>query len=233
MGTPASRHWSDRARACCIPPSLPPQGIQTEAQTIDALQQAILATIHNGAGNNLNLFAALHTLGAEQMPGMGAMAAAAAAAGTGAGAGPSGTEEEEQEAAPSTGWVWSVAKGSFVCSLHVHVEGKLLPSPPCSVLQAAMQWHATACRLILLIFMSPHGAHCTIRTAPAGARRGGGPLTWRRRRMAPARCKTRGRRTGWLSGASGRSRRPPSTIRGRSWTKWGGRWAGWEAAGAV
>jgi hypothetical protein len=67
------------------------QGIQTEAQTIDALQQAILATINTNQSNVPTLFAALHTLGADQMPlaqgggpavapGGGAAAAAVAAA---------------------------------------------------------------------------------------------------------------------------------------------------------
>ncbi|KIZ02890.1 hypothetical protein MNEG_5066 [Monoraphidium neglectum] len=49
-----------------VPPIAPLQGIQTESQTIDALQQAILATINTSGSGMPNLFAALHTLGAEQ-----------------------------------------------------------------------------------------------------------------------------------------------------------------------
>ena len=56
------------------------QGVQTEAQTIDALQQAILATINTSSGGMPHLFAALHTLGAEQVAPMGGTAALAAAA---------------------------------------------------------------------------------------------------------------------------------------------------------
>lgn len=81
-----------------VPPIAPLQGVQTEAQTIDALQQAILATINTGGGNTMpNLFAALHTLGAEQVPNAAAAAAATATV-------PSAEDDDaDQSAQPSGG----------------------------------------------------------------------------------------------------------------------------------
>lgn len=48
----------------------PPQATAEESLMIDALQQAILATISNGSGSGVppNLFSALQALGAEQLP---------------------------------------------------------------------------------------------------------------------------------------------------------------------
>jgi hypothetical protein len=91
-------------------PANPLQGIQTEAQTIDALQQAILATI-NTSNHVPNLFAALHTLGAEHMPltqagpsagQAGASAAAAATAATAAAANTAAAREAEDDAPPAS-----------------------------------------------------------------------------------------------------------------------------------